>query len=852
VKRLEDRRLLTGAGRYVDDIVLPGMLHAAFLRSAHGHAAITSLETAPAEAVPGVVAVLTYDRLAPWMQPLPTRARTTPRLVQAIRFRTQEAAQYPMCRDRARYAGEIIAMVVARDPEAADAGAGAIQVGYEALPAVEDAVRGSAPDAPRLHDHWDSNVALEFSHTVGDPDAAFAEADVVVRERFRIQRYAGVPLEPRGVIAAFDRRDGALTTWNSTQIPHFQQQEYLAAVFGLPAHKVRVIAPDVGGGFGTKANGYAEDVLVPLGAQATGRPVKWVEGRREHFLAAAHARQQVHEIEIAARRDGTILGVRDRIWVDIGAYNLWHTLPYNTAGHLLGPLRVKHLAVSLKAVVTNKMVCAPYRGAGRPEAAFAMDRIVDRLARASTWIRRTCAAATTSAATRCPTPSACRTSTGRPLVYDSGDFRAGLEAALHAAGYREFRAEQARLRGRGIYRGIGISGYVEGTGLGPWESASVRVDQTGKVLVATGAASQGQGYETALAQLAADALDVPLDWVTVVSGDTAAVPYGMGTYASRGAVTAGNSIVAAARDVRQKLAAAAARMLEAAPEDLEFERRRVFVRGVPDSALPLARVVQAALPAFAAGGIGVPEFEASAYVTVPTVTFASGFHVVQVEVDPETGAVTILRYVVAHDCGRVINPFIVEGQIHGGVAQGIGGALLEELVYDQSGQLLTASLADYALPRAAVVPRIATVHLEHPSPRNPLGVKGVGEGGAIAPPAAVANAIEDALARAGGPRALCPRRGRRRPQYGAHPGCLPRSPRRGLAHRRDPCTPPRPPSRERFVTTTRPWGIVATTAGGGCAGSARSASGVTTARTGPRTHACARRARFTKSTGRSM
>ena len=745
VKRREDRRFLTGNGQYLDDIVLPRMVHAVFLRSPHAHARIRSIAVTQAQAVPGVLAVLTYAALEPWMKPLPTRAKTTAALAQAIRFVRQQAPQYPMARDRVRYAGEIVAMVVADTQAAAVDGTEVIAVDYEPLPAVVDAVRGARPDAPRLHPDWTGNVALEFAHTLGDPGAAFANADVTVRERFAVQRYVGMPIEPRGVIAAFDRGDGSLTTWNSTQIPHFQQ-EYLAEVLGLPAHRVRVIAPDVGGGFGTKANGYAEDVLIPLAARTVGRPVKWVETRREHCVAAAHARQQVHEIEVAARRDGTILAVRDRIWVDVGAYNLWNTLPYNTVGHLLGPLRVKNLAVSLQAVVTNKMIAAPYRGAGRPEAVFAMDRILDRLARELDVDPAELRRRNYLSGDELPYAVGIPYLDGAPLVYDSGDFRGALERALAAADYDRFRAGQSALRASGVYRGIGISGYVEGTGLGPWESAAVRVDQTGGVVVATGAASQGQGHETTFAQLAADALGVPLDAVTVIGGDTAAVPYGIGTFASRGAVTAGLSITAAAQEVRRKLGAAAAHVLEARPDEIEFEDGRVFVRGAPGSAVPLARIVQAALPTFAAQGIGAPDFEASAYVAIPTVTFASGVHVAQVEVDPETGMVTILRYVVAHDCGRVINPQIVEGQIHGGVAQGIGGGLYEALVYDDGGQPLTTTLADYAVPKAGNVPRIETVHLEYPSPRNPLGVKGVGEGGAISPPAALANAIEDALA----------------------------------------------------------------------------------------------------------
>jgi len=508
-----------------------------------------------------------------------------------------------------------------------------------------------------------------------------------------------------------------------------------------------VIAPDLGGGFGTKASGYAEDALVPIAAKVLGRPVKWIEDRREHMSAAAHARHQTHAISLAASRDGTILGLRDRISIDLGAYNVWGVvLPYNTVAHLIGPHRIKDMRVDVQGVVTNKTPNAPYRGAGRPETVFAMDRILDCLARELRLDPADLRRRNYIRADELPYDFGMPYRDGNPLVYDTGDFPAALEQALAAAGYKEFRSEQGRLRAQGVYRGIGISGYVEGTAIGPFEGATVKLDLHGRVVVATGAVNSGQGHETSFAQVAADALGVPLDWVTVSGGDTAAVPFGIGTFASRSAVTAGNSIADACQVVRGKLVSAAATLLEAAPEDVELEDGRAFVRGSPQKALDLARVVQASIPTFAAPGVASPDFEASAYHHVPTVTYASAVHVAQVEVDVETGGVKLLRYVVAHDCGKVINPVIVEGQVHGGVAQGIGGALFEDMAYNEAGQLLTGSLMDYALPKADDLPPIETVHLEFPSPRNPLGAKGLGEGGAISPPAAIANAIEDALA----------------------------------------------------------------------------------------------------------
>jgi aerobic carbon-monoxide dehydrogenase large subunit len=746
VKRREDPRFLRGEGRFIDDVTLPGMLHAAFLRSPHAHARIVRIDTAAAASAPGVVRVLTFCELERWMKPLPLFGAVPPGLAAVVKFDIRQAPQFALCRDRVRYVGDIVAMVVAESPERAADAVDLIDVEWDLLPPVVDMLRAAEPGAPLIHPEWGTNIGIGFTHSIGDADRAFAQAEVTVAETFHIQRYVGMPLEGRGVVAMWDRRDGVMTTWNSTQVSHFVQQG-LTAALDLPPHKIRVIAPDLGGGFGTKASGYAEDALIPIAALALGRPVKWIESRREHMSGAAHARHQVHAISLAARRDGTILAVRDRIWLDLGAYNVWGVvLPYNTVAHLIGPHRIKNMRVDVQAVVTNKTPNAPYRGAGRPETVFAMDRIVDCLARELRMDPAEIRRCNYIRPDELPYDFGMPYRDGNPLVYDTGDFPDALEKALEAADYDKFRAEQPVLRSRGIHRGIGISGYVEGTAIGPYEGATVKLDLAGRVTVATGAINSGQGHETSFAQVAADALGVPLDWVTVIGGDTAAVPFGVGTFASRSAVTAGNSIADACGEVRAKLARAAGVLFEAAPADIEIEDGRVFVKGAPGSAVDLARVVQASIPTFAKPGVAPPDFEASAYHHVPTVTYASAVHVAEVEVDAATGRVTLLRYVVAHDCGRVINPIIVEGQVHGGVAQGVGGALFEEMVYDETGQLLTGSLMDYAVPKADDLPPIETVHLEFPSPRNPLGVKGLGEGGAISPPAAIANAVEDALA----------------------------------------------------------------------------------------------------------
>ncbi len=746
VRRREDPRFLRGEGRFIDDVTLPGLLHAAFLRSPHAHATLTRVRTDAARTMPGVVAVFTHADLARWMKPLPLFGAPPPGLAAAVKFDIRQAPQYALAKERVRYVGEIVAMVVADDRGRAEDAVEAIEVEYAALPAAADMLSAAEAGAPLVHPEWGTNVAVAFRHAIGNADRALASADVVIEETFRIQRYVGMPLEGRGVVAAWDRRDGALTTWNSTQVSHFVQQGLVTAL-ELPPHRVRVIAPDVGGGFGTKASGYAEDALIPIAARVLGRPVKWIEDRREHMMAAAHARHQTHTIRLGARRDGTIVGLADRISLDLGAYNVWGiVLPYNTVAHLIGPHRIRDMSVDVKAVVTNKTPNAPYRGAGRPETVFAMDRAVDCLARALRLDPADVRRKNYIRPDEMPFDFGMPYRDGNPLVYDSGDFPAALESALSAVEYDRVRKEQDGLRARGVWRGVGISGYVEGTAIGPFESARVVLDAAGRVQVMTGAVCSGQGHETAFAQVAADTLGVPLDWVTVTGGDTATVPFGIGTFASRSGVTAGNSIVDAARQIRTKVLAAAGALLEASPEDLEIEDGRVFVRGAPQSAVDFARIVQAAIPTFAKPGVVTPDFDATAYHHVPTVTFASAVHAAVVDVDRDTGAVKLVRYVVAHDCGTVLNPIIVDGQVHGGVAQGVGGALFEDMAYDAEGQLLAGSLMDYAVPVASDLPSIETVHLEYPSPRNPLGMKGLGEGGAISPPAAIANAIDDALA----------------------------------------------------------------------------------------------------------
>jgi aerobic carbon-monoxide dehydrogenase large subunit len=744
VRRQEDPRYLTGRGRFVDDMSPAGCLHAALLRSSHAHARLAAIRTEAARACLGVAAVFTFHDLT-GLKPIPEAGVAPPPLKARVGFQLRSAQQYPLARDKVRYVGEPVALVIAESRYAAEDALERIEVDYDPLPVIVDVEAGVRTDAPRIHDDWPDNLAVSFTAEVGDTEAAFRNAPVVIAERIAVQRYAGMPLEPRAVLAVPDGRNGSVTVWASTQLPHLVQKA-LVDQLGLAAHRVRVVTPDVGGGFGTKCSIYPEDMLIPVAAVRLGRPVKWVETRREHLQSATHSREQLHDVRLAATREGIILALDDRFLLDQGVYNPWGIVqPYNTVGHMLGPFRVPHARFEGKSVVTNKTPHAPYRGAGRPEAVFVMDRMVDRLARAVDLDPAEVRRRNFIRVDEMPYDVGMLYRDGNPLVYDGGDFHSTLEAALEASSYRSIRDEQAALRSTGVYRGVGISSYVEGTGIGPFEGAVVRLDPSGKVLVSTGACSQGQGHETVYAQIVADTLGVTPADVTIVGGDTAAIPFGVGTFASRSMVMAGNAIADASQMVRGKLVTAAASLLEASAQDLDVDGGRVFVRGSADRGLTFPAIMQAGLPTFAGPARGEPVFEASSYASVPTVTFAHAVHVAVVDVDAETGAVKLIRYVVAHDCGRVVNPMLVDGQIHGGVAQGIGGGLYEALRYDEAGQLLTGTLMEYHMPAADEVPFIETIHMESHSSRNPLGVKGVGEGGAISPPAAIANAVEDAL-----------------------------------------------------------------------------------------------------------
>jgi aerobic carbon-monoxide dehydrogenase large subunit len=733
--RREDDRLLRGAGRFVADLARPGQLHAHFVRSPVAHARLLGVDAAAALALPGVAGVFTALDLPAGTLP-PFLWDTPPeKLVAALRPLLRPCHPPLLPADRVRYAGQAVAVVLAADRYLAEDVAELVEVDYDPLPAVTDPEAALAPGAPLVHDGWDDNVAVRFEVRRGDAEGALAAAQVVVRERFAVQRQAPLPLETRGALADYDPDGGLLTLWSTTQNAH-PLRRAVSRVAGLAPERIRVVAPDVGGGFGGKGVLYPEDLIVALLALRTGRPVKWVEDRAEHLRSAIHAREQVHHVELGLDGEGRLLALRDRFVVDSGAFNpLGLVIPYNTIAHLQGPYRIPSLEAVATAVLTNKVPAAPYRGAGRPEAVFAVERAIERAARALDLDPVELRLRNLLGPDELPYRAGILYRDGEPLVLDGGDYPAALRRAAELADYAGAKAAAAD--GRRL--GAGVACYVEGTGIGPFEGAQVRVDRDGRVLVRTGACSQGQGHATVLAQVCAERLGVDPGAVTVVGGDTAGLDRGWGTVASRSAVVAGNAVAAAALTVRDQAVARAAAMLEVAEADLVVDDGRVAVAGAPERGLDLGELAGAA----EAGGA---ELAAVEYFEPPTVTWANGAHAAVVEVDPGTGEVRVLRYAVVHDCGRPINPAIVDGQVHGGVAQGIGGALFEELVYDEEGQLLSGTLADYLVPTAADVPPIALAHAETPSPLNPLGVKGVGEGGAIPGPAAIANAVEDALA----------------------------------------------------------------------------------------------------------
>jgi len=734
VKRKEDHRLLTGSGRFVDDIRLPGIAHVGLVRSPHAHARVTRIDASAALALPGVLAVLTPDDL-------PEVAAGVPPL---IREPGWPRHHHPVLAGPiVRHAGEAVAVVVAEDGYRAADAMEAVIVEYAPLP-VASAPGATAPAL--VHDGWRDNLAGVTEGMVGDAARALREADVVVETVISYPRVTGVPIEGRAVLAALDAEDGRLTVWSSTQVP-FNVRAAIATALDLPEASIRAIAPDVGGGFGIKGHVYPEEVLIPAVARRVGRPVKWIETRREHFLTASGDRDQVHTARIGLTRDGTIAAIETSFTRDHGAYPaLGSAMAANTINHLLGPYRVSHYRARGANHLTHKTFSGAYRGAGRPEAALVLDRLLDRAARRLAMDPAELRRRNLVPREAMPFSNGLTYRDGVPIVYDGADYPAAFDALLARLDYPHWRKAQAERRGSTRPLGIGLSAYVEGTGLGPFEGAAVTVDPAGIVFVDVGVGAQGQAHETTLAQIAAAELQMPLDRVVVRGGDTDRVGFGLGTIASRVAAVAGPAIARSAREVAHKARLVGAEMLECAPDDVVVADGHVWVAGSPDRRIALGAVARAAIRSRAAATTGAPGLGACVFFYPSSVTWAFGAQAGVVEVDVETGTLTLLRHVVVHDCGRPINPMVVEGQVHGGTAQGLGSALMEEIVHDDQAQLLTGSLMDYALPRADSFPSIELVHVEFPSTVNELGIKGVGESGVIAPGAMIAGAVEDALA----------------------------------------------------------------------------------------------------------
>jgi len=741
IKRREDHRLITGRGRYLDDLRVPGLLHAAVVRSPHAHARIARIDVSTAQTLPGIAAVVTGAEL-----PECTGAAVPP-LVPSTAIRAYRHPAIAMTVVRA--VGEIVAAVVADDAVYAADGAASVVVDYAPLAGSATVDQARAAGAPRVFAEWPDNVAGLSQGDVGDVAGGFADADAIIELQLTVPRVAPSPIEPRGVVAVPEAADGRFTVWTSTQVP-YAVRAALAAALGLGEESIRIIAPDVGGGFGGKGHVYPEDVLIPALARRLGRPVKWVETRSEHFVASAADRDQRHMARLGVRRDGTIVALETTFTRDHGAYPLLgDVISLNTINHLPGPYRVPNYRARGVNVVTHKPFTAAYRGAGRPEAAFVIDRLLDRAARAIGMDAAALRRRNLIRPDEMPYRTGLAYRDGAPIVYDPADYPAAFDQVLARIDWDRWRKEQAQRRGGRQPLGLGVSAYVEGTGIGPFEGADVRVDTDGTVKLFVGVSSQGQSHETTLAQLCAAELGVSPDRVIVIGGDTSVIGFGMGTIASRVAAVTGPAVARASREVAERTRQVAAEKLECAPTDVVLADGRAHVAGSRERGLALGDLARAAVRSPALAAAGSPGLHACAFFYPGTVTWAFGAHACVVEVDVETGVVTVLRYVAVHDCGRPINPTVIEGQLHGGIVQGLGTALSEALVYDEAGQLLTGSLMDYGLPRADQVPRLDVVALDHASAVNELGIKGVGESGIISPPVIIANAVEDALADSG-------------------------------------------------------------------------------------------------------
>jgi carbon-monoxide dehydrogenase large subunit len=742
VLRKEDAPLIAGQGRYVDDIKLPGMAFAAFVRSPHAHAVIAAIDTSAAEGMPGVVKVLTAANLG-LEGGVPCASNPFGGAVQPKRPILAEG--------KVRMLGEPVAIVVAGSQATARDAADRVVVDYDPLPVVIDAENAGKPGAPQIHDAAPGNHCCTIEHKTDGFDAVFDAAPVKVSLTVDNQRLTPVAIEPRAVVADWITSSDELTFYTSTQVPHFVRT-FVAAICGIPEAKVRVIAPDVGGGFGSKLNVYAEEFAIAQASRLTGRPVKWIESRSEAMVSTIHGRDQLQTATIAANSDGSVQAIRVHLLQDCGAYLqlLTPSIAHLTVFMVPGPYDVQHVDIKLDEVFTNTTPTDAYRGAGRPEATHLIERLMDALADElgmdAAELRRL----------NFPTEFPFTTATG--LSYDSGEYGKALDMALEMSDYAGFAARRTESEARGNYRGIGLSTWVEicglapsavtkaiGIGAGGWESSIVRIHPTGSVTVITGSSAHGQGHATSWSQIVESELGIPFDQVEVMHGDTGQSPYGLGTYGSRSLAVGGTALHLTCGKVRDKARLVAAHLLECSADDLEWEAGRWQVKGSPERAKTIQELAFAAWAGDSMPTGVEPNLEATTFYDPPNFTFPFGSHIAEVEVDAETGMVTIERYTAIDDCGNVINPMIVEGQVHGGIVQSIAQALFEETVYDESGQILTGTLVDYMIPSAADLPRIDSGRTVTPSPSNPLGAKGIGEAGTIAASACVVNAVVDAL-----------------------------------------------------------------------------------------------------------
>ena len=742
VQRLEDPALLTGRGRFVDDLAQPGTLQAAFVRSPHAQARGRGIDAAAALAVPGVVAVLTARDM-----PEPACRERMPMLVPNAAIKALRT-QHCLAVDEVCYVGQTIAVVIADSRYVAEDASAVVAVDYDVLPAISDLTKALEPGAALAHADLDSNLASAFQMQYGDADAAFASARHVFSERIFQHRGGGMAMETRAVLASHDAAQDLLTVWASTQTPHIARR-MLADQLARNPEAIRYIAPDVGGGFGPKAIFYAEETVIAAAAMLLGRPVKWTEDRREHFMCATQERDQHWDVSIAVDSAAKILAVKGHLLHDTGAFVPWGIImPYIAAATMPGPYVIPAYRLDVEVALTNKVATSPVRGAGRPQAVFAMERLMDRAARElgidPAEVRRR----NFIGPGQMPYAVGLTFRDGKPLVYDSGDYPKAQSEALRLADYDGFRTRQAKARSEGRHIGIGIANYVEGTGLGPFEGVTVRVLQTGKVAVATGATNQGQGTRTTLSQIVADNVGCRIEDIVFTLGDTAGIANGVGAFASRQAANAGPSAMLAGRAVRGQIVQMAARALGVGESDIEVDDGRAMAKGGNKPILTfgeLARMAQG-MPGFSFADGQQAGLEHTSYFAAPQAAYCNGSHVAEVEVDIETGGVRIVRYAIGHDAGTLINPLIVDGQVQGALAHGIGNALFECMKYDDAGNPLSTNFAEYLIPTAPDVPAASIAHIESPSPLNPLGVKGAGEGGTIPAPAAIISAIENALA----------------------------------------------------------------------------------------------------------